>query len=44
VVKTEMGDGCGYVECELEERNQRNELCAPGWARVALALRIERSK
>ncbi len=39
VVKTEIRDGLGYVECELEERNQSNQLCAPGWARVQLPLR-----
>ncbi len=39
VVKTEMRNGCGYVECELEERNQDNQLCAPGWARVELPMR-----
>jgi acyl dehydratase len=44
VVKTELREGLGYVECELEERNQKNELCAPGWARVQLPLRAERSK
>jgi len=26
----------GVVECELEERNQKGELCASGWARVEL--------
>lgn len=39
VVKTEGEDGLGYVECELEERNQKNELCAPGWARVQVPRR-----
>ena len=44
VVKTELREGLGYVECELEERNQKNELCVPAWARVQLPLRAERSK
>lgn len=35
VIKAEMG----VVECELEERNQKGELCAPGWARVELPRR-----
>ena len=35
VVKAEAG----VVECELEERNQKGELCAPGWARVELPRR-----
>jgi hypothetical protein len=26
----------GVVECELEERNQKGDLCATGWARVEL--------
>lgn len=39
VTKTEVRDGIGYVECELEERNQRGELCVPGWARVQLPMR-----
>jgi len=42
VVKTELREGSGYVECELEERNQKNELCAPGWAHVLLPLRAQR--
>jgi hypothetical protein len=29
----------GVVECELEERNQKGELCASGWARVDLPRR-----
>ncbi len=29
----------GIVECELEERNQKGDLCAPGWARVELPKR-----
>jgi hypothetical protein len=29
----------GVVECELEERNQKGELCASGWARVELPRR-----
>ena len=29
----------GAVECELEERNQKGELCASGWARVDLPRR-----
>ncbi|HZO82493.1 MAG TPA: hypothetical protein VFB33_12440 [Candidatus Binataceae bacterium] len=29
----------GVVECELEERNQKDELCAAGWARVQLPRR-----
>lgn len=29
----------GVVECELEERNQKDELCASGWARVQLPRR-----
>jgi acyl dehydratase len=41
VAKTELRDGAGYVECELEERNQKNDLCAPGWARVRLPQRNE---
>jgi hydroxyacyl-ACP dehydratase HTD2-like protein with hotdog domain len=35
VVKAEGG----VAECELEERNQKGELCAPGWARVELPRR-----
>ena len=35
VIKAEAG----VVECELEERNQKGELCAPGWARVELPRR-----
>lgn len=26
----------GMVECELEERNQKGDLCASGWARLQL--------
>ena len=29
----------GVAECELEERNQKGDLCAPGWARVELPRR-----
>lgn len=29
----------GYVECVLEERNQRGEVCAPGSALVSLPLK-----
>lgn len=29
----------GVVECELEERNQKGELCASGWSRVTLPRR-----
>jgi acyl dehydratase len=39
VVKTEVRNANGYVECELEERNQKGELCAPGWALVELPRR-----
>ncbi len=39
VVKAELRDGLGCVECELEERNQKGDLCAPGWARVELPRR-----
>ncbi len=39
VTKTEIRDGGGYIECDLEERNQRGELCVPGWARVQLPMR-----
>ena len=42
VVGAETRDGFGYVECELEERNQKNELCAPAHARVRLPLRAVR--
>ncbi len=35
VVKAEAG----IVECELEERNQKGEICAPGWARIELLRR-----
>ncbi len=35
VVKAEAG----IVECELEERNQKGEVCAPGWARIELPRR-----
>jgi len=35
VVKAEAG----FIECELEERNQKGDLCAPGWARVELPRR-----
>ena len=35
VVKAEAG----VIECELEERNQKGELCAPGSARVELPRR-----
>jgi len=35
VIKAESG----VIECELEERNQKGELCAPGWARVELPRR-----
>lgn len=31
--------GAGLVECELEERNQDGDLCAPGWAVVELPRR-----
>ncbi len=44
VVKTELREGLGYVECELEERNQKNELCVPAWAQVQLPLRAEQLK
>lgn len=36
--KVTSADG-GAVECELEERNQKNDLCASGWARVQLPRR-----
>ena len=36
VIKVELRDGLGFVECQLEERKQDNTLCAPGWARVRL--------
>lgn len=39
VVKAELREGLGYVECDLVERNQRGELCAPGWARVQMPRR-----
>ncbi len=39
VVRTDLIDGCGYVECELAEHNQDGELCVPGWAAVELPLR-----
>jgi hydroxyacyl-ACP dehydratase HTD2-like protein with hotdog domain len=32
-------DDLGYVECELEERNDRSDLCTVGWATVTLPLR-----
>ncbi len=35
VVKAEAG----VIECELEERNQKGEVCAPGWARIELPRR-----
>ncbi len=35
VIKAESG----VIECELEERNQKGELCAPGWARIELPRR-----
>jgi len=35
VVKAEAG----FIECDLEERNQKGDLCAPGWARVELPRR-----
>jgi hydroxyacyl-ACP dehydratase HTD2-like protein with hotdog domain len=31
-----QADGICYVECRLEERNQRGETCAPGTAVIAL--------
>jgi hydroxyacyl-ACP dehydratase HTD2-like protein with hotdog domain len=34
-----MSASAGVVQCELEERNQKGELCASGWARVTLPLR-----
>ncbi len=43
VVKTELRDGAGFIECDLEERNQKGELCAPGWARVELPRRSGRA-
>lgn len=39
VVKAQLRDGSGCVECEMEERNQKNELCAPAWATVQLPRR-----
>jgi acyl dehydratase len=39
VTKTEFVSGTGVVECDLEERNQKNELCTPGWARITLPRR-----
>jgi hydroxyacyl-ACP dehydratase HTD2-like protein with hotdog domain len=39
VVKAEMRDASGYIECELEERNQKGKLCAPGWAALELPRR-----
>ncbi len=33
--------GRGYVECSLEEKNQRGELCAPGSALVSLPFSSE---
>lgn len=39
VVKVEPGENGGVVECELEERNQKNDLCAPGWARIEIPRR-----
>jgi acyl dehydratase len=39
VKKTYVSEGAGLVECELEERNQDGELCAPGWATVELPRR-----
>lgn len=39
VVKAEVRNTSGYIECELEERNQKGELCAPGWAALELPRR-----
>lgn len=36
VTRTYVEDGKGYVECDVEERNQRGEVCAPGHAVVIL--------
>ncbi|MQA84267.1 MAG: acyl dehydratase [Streptosporangiales bacterium] len=36
VTATEVHDTVGLVTCELEERNQDGELCAPGWATIEL--------
>lgn len=31
-------DDMGVVTCELEERNQKGDLCAPGWAVIEIPL------
>jgi hydroxyacyl-ACP dehydratase HTD2-like protein with hotdog domain len=36
VVGVTTEDGAAIVECKLEERNERGELCVRGWATVAL--------
>ncbi|MGH3876005.1 MAG: FAS1-like dehydratase domain-containing protein [Actinophytocola sp.] len=38
VTAVRSGDGVAIAECELEERNQKGEVCAPGWAVVELPL------
>jgi acyl dehydratase len=43
ITKTYLSEGAGLVECELEERNQDGELCAPGWATVELPRRHKES-
>lgn len=42
VSETYLRGESGLVECELEERNQKGELCAPGWAVVELPRREHR--
>lgn len=43
VVKVELREGLGFVECQLEERNQQNTLCAAGWARVRMPRRDDKA-
>lgn len=38
VTRKYVEHGLGHLECALEERNQRGELCVPGEARVVLPL------
>lgn len=42
VSKVELREGLGVVECQLEERNQQDTLCAAGWARVRVPRREDK--
>lgn len=40
VTAAEPDGAVGLVSCELEERNQAGELCAPGWATIELPRQV----